>query len=112
MNDSKNIKVKCKNNHITNISYRDISQIILSIENDEKYGRKICKDCLLIRQNEYLSNLESNIFPIQEYKNRNTEIIWKFSCGHESLDKLRNIFERIKRCNNTRCKECTTTASK
>ena len=113
--NKKTLKLKCRNNHIFEITKVEFFARYQSIKTKEKSGRKICQRCLSPDQNIFLEKLNGyGISPLDkdEYEDRNSMVLWKFTCGHDSLDKARNILERINRSNNTKCKECTNNKNK
>ncbi len=101
-----NIILKCNNNHLMEMTKDKFNEKYQATKHGEKEGRRFCQDCLLDRQNKYLDMFGNvGIIPVNEYIDRKTEIVWQFPCNHQSLDKAKNINERVKR-NHYLCKEC------
>ena len=104
--DGLNLVFMCHNRHKIEIDRDKFIEKYQSVKHGEREGRKFCQDCLLGRQNKYLTMFDNvGIIPVNEYIDRKTEIIWQFPCNHQSLDKAKNINERVKR-NHYLCKEC------
>ena len=73
-----------------------------------KQGRKICRDCLIDRQEKYLTKIETiGLKPLKhnDYIDKYSEIEWVCCEGHIQKTKAKNIIER-NRTNHCICKEC------